>query len=215
MNKTVAFLLGAGIGSVATYFVTKRIIEQRADEEIESVVTTFKERFDKVSEVLTDEQREQLDIYVPAKEEGITFKEEPKIIPQKGPYPTPERNETQKEYEEKMNDLGYSVGVDLSEEKDQSAESIVNLGSAPYVITEDDFGEFGNDEETLILYADNVLATEDDEVITDVEELLGDCLNEFGKYDERLYVRNQEREIDYIILRSEKMYKDIAPEVVD
>lgn len=112
-----------------------------------------------------------------------------------------------------MRNLGYSTGVDLSEETDHSAERIAQIGSAPYVITEDEFGEFGNDEETLIFYADGVLATEDDDPIDDVEELVGNCLNKFGEYDERLYVRNQERETDYIILRSEKLWADITPEV--
>ena len=65
----------------------------------------------------------------------------------------------------------------------------------------------------MIFYADGVLATEDDDPIDDIGELVGNCLNEFGEYDERLYVRNQEREIDYIILRSEKLWADITPEV--
>lgn len=199
MNKIVSFILGAGVGSVATYFVVKRIIEERTDKEIESVVTTFKERFDRVENILTDEQKEELGIYSPSKE---VLESEPI-----------EQNTTKENYEKEMKDLGYSTGVDLSDGHDQHAENIVDLGSAPYVITEDEFGEFGNDEETLILYADGVLATEDDDPIDDVEELLGDCLKAMGGYDETLYVRNQERETDYTILRSEKRWSDIAPEV--
>ena len=208
MNKFIIFTLGVATGSVGTYFAVKKAIEARTDKEIESVVETFKERFDKMESILTDEQREELGIYSPSKE---IFKDEPTEINHS--KPTEERNETQKNYEQEMKNLGYSTGVDLSEETDHNAERIVQIESAPYVITEDEFGEFGNDEETLIFYADGVLATEDDDPIDDIEELIGNCLNELGEYDERLYVRNQEREIDYIILRSEKLWADIAPEV--
>ena len=208
MNKVIIFALGVAAGSAGTYFAVKKAIEARTDKEIESVVETFKERFDKVEAILTDEQKEELGIYSPSKE---ILKDEP--IEENHPKATEERNETQKNYEQEMRNLGYSTGVDLSEETDHSAERIAQIGSAPYVITEDEFGEFGNDEETLIFYADGVLATEDDDPIDDIEELVGNCLNEFGEYDERLYVRNQERETDYIILRSEKLWADITPEV--
>lgn len=202
MNKFIIFTLGVAAGSAGTYFAVKKAIEARTDKEIESVVETFKERFDKMEAVLTDEQKEELGIYFSSNE---VLKDES--------MPIEEKNETQKNYEQEMENLGYSTGVDLSEETDHSAERIAQIESAPYVITEDEFGEFGNDEETLIFYADGVLATEDDDPIDDVEELIGDCLNEFGEYDERLYVRNQEREVDYIILRSEKLWADITPEV--
>lgn len=208
MNKFIVFTIGVATGSVGTYFAVKKAIEARTDKEIESVVETFKERFDKMEAVLTDEQKEKIGIYSPSKE---ILKDEP--IEKNYPRLTEEKNKTQNYYEEEMRKLGYSTGVDLSEKSDNNAEGITQIGSAPYVITEDEFGEFGNDEETLIFYADGVLATEDDDPIDDIEELIGNCLNEFGEYDERLYVRNQEKEIDYIILRSEKLWSDIAPEV--
>ena len=208
MNKFILFTLGVATGSIGTYFAVKKAIEARTDKEIESVVETFKERFDKMEAVLTDEQKEKLGIYSPSKE---ILKDEP--IEKNHPRLTEEKNKTQNYYEEEMKKLGYSTGVDLSEKSDNNAECIAQIGSAPYVITEDEFGEFGNDEETLIFYADGVLATEDDDPIDDIEELIGNCLNEFGEYDERLYVRSEEREVECIRGRSEKLWSDIAPEV--
>ena len=208
MNKVIVFILGVAAGSAGTYFAVKKAIEARTDKEIESVVETFKERYNKIEAVLTDEQKDKLGIYSPSKE---IPEDEP--IEKNNTKPTEERNETQNNYKQEMKNLGYSTGVDLSEKTDNSAERIAQIESAPYVITEDEFGEFGNDEETLIYYEDGVLATEDDDPIDDVEELVGNCLNEFGKYDERMYVRNQEREIDYVILKSEKLWSDIDPEV--
>lgn len=208
MNKVIVFILGVAAGSAGTYFAVKKAIEARTDKEIESVVETFKERYNKIEAILTDEQKDKLGIYSSSKE---IPEDEP--IEKNNPKQTEERNKTQNNYKQEMKNLGYSTGVDLSEKTDNSAERIAQIGSAPYVITEDEFGEFGNDEETLIYYEDGVLATEDDDPIDDVEELVGNCLNEFGKYDERMYVRNQEREIDYVILKSEKLWSDIDPEV--
>ena len=114
-----------------------------------------------------------------------------------------------------LNDLGYSVGVDLSnEEHDHMVD--VNVGKtydAPFIISEQEFGEYGNEEITLLLYADKVLATEDDEIVDDPESILGNCLDEFEEYDEVMYVRNGNTETDYIILRSEKNFSDINTEV--
>lgn len=79
MNKIIIFALGVAAGSAGTYFAVKKAIEARTDKEIESVVETFKERFDKMEAILTDEQKEELGIYSPSKE---MLKDEPieKII---------------------------------------------------------------------------------------------------------------------------------------
>lgn len=206
MNKIVSFILGAGIGSVTTYFVVKKTIQGRADEEIESVVTTFKERYDKVEKILTDEQKEEVGIYIPEKKELS--------------IPVKDLNLTGEPYKEKVEDLGYSVGVDLSENNDKHVDNItqiddVKTGMAPYTISEEEFGEFGNEEMTLILYADGTLADDQDEIIDDPESLLGNCLDEFGEYDDALYVRNENKEIDFVILRSDKTFDDVNPEVVN
>ena len=200
MNKITSFIFGVCIGSLGTYFITKKIIEERTDEEIESVVSTFKNRFDKVEKILTEEQKKEVGIY---------------SVPNDILEEHNDEKDDKISYKEKTEELGYVKGVDLSDNQDQHAEYVVNIGSAPYIITEEEFGEIGNEEETLILYADGILATEDEDPIDDVESLIGNCLNEMGEHDDLMYVRNQENETDYVILRSEKMYKDIVTEVND
>jgi hypothetical protein len=200
MNKITSFMFGVCIGSLGTYFITKKIIEERTDEEIESVVSTFKNRFDKVEKILTEEQKKEVGIY---------------SVPNDILEEHNDEKDDKISYKEKTEELGYVKGVDLSDNQDQHAEYVVNIGSAPYIITEEEFGEIGNEEETLILYADGILATEDEDPIDDVESLIGNCLNEMGEHDDLMYVRNQENETDYVILRSEKMYKDIVTEVND
>lgn len=217
MNKIISFLLGTSCGTAVTYILIKRKANKRADEEIESVVKTFKNRIDKIEEILTDEQKEKLGIYSPSKESV----NKPVEIPQKIPCdifeasdPVEKKTETQNEYNKKIEELGYSVGVDLSEGEDKQAnyttKQIDEDKTIPYVISEDEFGEIGNEEETLFYYADHVITDEEENIITDIEDLIGDCLTQFGDFDDTMYVRNERKETDYIILRSEKKYSDIS-----
>lgn len=85
-------------------------------------------------------------------------------------------------------------------------------GACPYVITPDEFGEFG-DYETVSLtwYADDVLADDDDEIVDDVEDIVGDALEHFGEYeDDSVFVRCDERKCDYEILLDRRRYSDVA-----
>lgn len=72
-----------------------------------------------------------------------------------------------------------------------------------------------NEEQTLYYYADDVLADEYDNIIDNPTEVIGDALIQLGDYDDTIYVRNEEKSIDYVILRSDKLYKDIVAEVDD
>ena len=65
------------------------------------------------------------------------------------------------------------------------------------------------------MYADNILADEDEEIIDDPETILGSCLEDFDDYDKVMYVRNENIETDYTIWKSDKLFKDLAPEVND
>lgn len=87
----------------------------------------------------------------------------------------------------------------------------------PYVISEDEFvwpakfGEF--DRNTLIYYEkDDVLTTDRDEVITDVEKLIGpSALTSFGNksgHRDVVYIRNIKLGADYEVLREYGSYKE-------
>lgn len=173
MKNIFIFLLGASAGSLGTYFLIKKHYENIANEEINSVIDTFKKKEEKI-------QNEY---------------------------------EEKNNYKEELNNLGYSVGVDLSKnEKDNYVEE---KKVVPYVISEDEFGEMNNEEQTLYYYADDVLADEYDNIIDNPTEVIGDALIQLGDYDDTIYVRNEEKSIDYVILRSDKLYKDIVAEVDD
>ena len=83
---------------------------------------------------------------------------------------------------------------------------------APYVITPEAFAEYEEyDTVSLTYYDDGVLADEDDNIIEDVEGMVGvDSLTHFGEYeDDSVYVRNDRYKCDYEILRDQRKYSDV------
>lgn len=200
MNKVITFILGAALGGTASYFITKKLIEKRIDGEVESVVDMYEERLKNIKEVLTDEQKNQLNIPYKDDNTEVKNKEDNKENTEKE-YNKITKNKKEV-YVDKVSDLGYAKKEDINNRD-------------PYVLTDDEFGEFGNEEVTLIYYNDGVLATEDDEPIEDPTELLGNCLDMFDPYESMIYIRNQEKEIDYVVLRSEKDWADVSPVVTE
>lgn len=222
MKKVFIFLAGAAVGSLVTYKVVQKHYKDLANEEIESVKEMFKER------MVKDNVGPKGECHAPKGD----------IVDIQEPTGTPnlEVIKNQEMMEKIINESNYKAGVDvaedgiesqqveetaeeiLEEEEDDSDYTVpveVEEGeSIPYVITEDEFGEFGNEEQTLIYYSDFVLADEDDDIITDPESVIGEALKEFNEDPllERVYVRDENKEIDYIILKSEKSYSEVNGE---
>lgn len=122
------------------------------------------------------------------------------------------------EYFVRVNDLGYTYSSNsrVNEVKKKGGGTV----KRPYVITPDEFGEiYEYDTISLRYYADKVLTDEDDVVITNVDEIIGeDSLTHFGEYeDDSVFVRNDEMKADYEILLDLRKYYDInePPHQVD
>ena len=161
MNKKTtfifAFILGAASGSAVTWYSVKKKYEEIAQREIDSVKEVFAKKREK-------EQNKD----VVAKNVTEDKKEKPEL----------------KEYAAKLHRQGYTKYSEyfdggISEEK----ESVVN---EPYVISPEQFGENEDYERiSLTYYADQVLVDENDEMIEDVEEMVGfESLNHFGEYED-------------------------------
>ena len=183
------FAAGAVIGSAATWFVLKNKYEQMVQEEIESV-------------------KEALG--------GLNNNEQ-------------SEDETESEDEEEAEEyhqVNWDELEDLDEDSDEEMEEYANLtnlyssekGGAekvkakkPYVISPYDFGEIDEYRKIdLTYYADDVLADEDDEIVSDVDELIGkDSLNTFGEYeDDAVFVRNEYLMADFEILKDYRTYEE-------
>ena len=192
MKNLLCFVVGAAIGSVVTWKLIEKKYKDLADEEIESVKETFKNRKPRITK---DEVKETV-------EKVINKWKEPKetinnIVSVEG-YSTENEEETKEDDES-----NYTVDVD------PGVEVII-----PYVITPEQFGEFTEyGTKTLTYYADNVLTDEIDNPITsgEMETMIGpDALDHFGEYeDDSVYIRDEMNEMDYEILKSEKMFSEI------
>ena len=192
MKNLLCFVAGAAIGSVVTWKLIEKKYKDLADEEIESVIETFKNRKPRITK---DNVKETV-------EKVINKYKEPKetiedIVTAEG-YSI--ENEEEIDEDDESN---YTVYVD------PGVEVIV-----PYVITPEQFGEYNEyGTKTLTYYADNVLTDEIDNPITsdEMETMIGpDALDHFGEYeDDSVYIRDEMNEMDYEILKSEKTFSEI------
>lgn len=83
----------------------------------------------------------------------------------------------------------------------------------PYIIDPDEYGEFEEYEKIILThYSDNVLADELDDVIDDVDSVVGlGYERHFGEYEaDTVYVRNDAKKCDYEILYDRRRYRDVA-----
>ena len=101
---------------------------------------------------------------------------------------------------------GKTDDKQISENKEEIA-----MEERPYVIDPEEYGDLGYKQVSLNYYDDGVLTYENDEVIENVDELVGkDSLTHFGEFEaDTVYVRNDELKVDYEILADSRRYEDI------
>lgn len=105
------------------------------------------------------------------------------------------------EYVAKLKDMQYNPEASDNEEVAETKR--------PYVISPDDFGEIDEyDTISLTYYEDGVLTDELDEIVEDVDNIVGfESLTHFGEYeDDSVFVRNDVMKADYEILLDPRPY---------
>lgn len=183
----LAFIVGAGMGSVCTWKLLKRKYELIAQEEIDSVKAAYATR--EIGKGFVESFRDRLKVAedrTQKDEDDVDFKKYASIIQKEG-----------------YTDYSRSV-------EEKKGEAFVEK---PYVISPEEFGEFEEYEKiSLTYYADKVLADENDEEVDDVDEIVGEeSLNHFGEYeDDSVFVRNDRLKCDYEILLDQRNYSDVA-----
>lgn len=187
MNKTknfMMFVLGVAVGSVVTWRYVEKKYEQIAQDEIDSVKEVFSRRETEFTE--NTEARIKAD----------NAKEKPSVI----------------EYAARLREQGYTNYSDMADEKPEEVKEEYMSIDKPYVIAPEEFGDL-DDYETISLtyYADQILADDNDEIVDDVEDVVGfDSLNSFGEYeDDSVFVRNDRLKCDYEILLDQRKYSSV------
>lgn len=183
------FLGGFGMGSLITWVAIKDYYRQKEEEAVESV-------------------KKSLDDYYSSKERAKMneeLKEEQANIILNNSYSSKLLSNEKNETEASSNE----TEVEESEEKIEMNNPVTN--DVPYSISPDDFAEITDyDVRSLFLYADGVVASDDDVPVENPTELLGDDYEDYiGEYEEDCaYFRNDQLETDFELLVSSKTYSE-------
>lgn len=183
MNNTIKaiaiFIAGVGAGVIASKKFFEEKYKRIADEEIASVKEVYSEKVVNKAEEKTETTHDEIENEL-AKVFPNLFKVD------------------RDSYSKILNELRYSK--DDSNKKE--TEEITIIEPKPYVIPPEEFDEGDYQTETLTYYADGVLTDDFDNVIENVEAMVGeDSLNHFGEYEpDSVYVRNDAFKTDYEIL---------------
>lgn len=192
-ENILAFTIGAAAGSIVTWKLIKNKYEQIAQEEIDSVKEVYSRRFEESN---NEENKEE-----PKAEEKSG------VIRRSGRHPwgsnEADVEPEMAEYVATVEEAGYSEPVNPPSKVKTIA------GEIPYVISPEEYGDlpdYGRFE--LTYYADGVLADSDDEIVDDVDDVVGEeSLTTFGTYEEdAVHVRNDRLKADYEILRDHRDY---------
>lgn len=198
MNKAFAFAIGAAIGSFVTWKIVKTKYKRIADEEINSVKEVFARRYsEKMNKEKPNENTNQTSLTLDETEKNVNIQDDIAA------------------YHELLDKLNYAnIDVDSLIVK-KGGSTVIDR---PFVISPDEFGEDPNYQTvSLTLYEDGVLTDDYDDIVVDVDDLVGeDSLTHFGEYeDDSVFVRNESMQTDFEILRDLRTYRECHPEQGD
>lgn len=193
LSNLLIFVSGVAIGSAVTYKLIKTKYEQIAQEEIDSVKEAYYGTREK--DIIDAKNRGAMEIlkYIPGGDENET--------------PT---NVSDIRENVKHRNTNYT-GMFKEKKEDMEIEDMKDV-ERPCVISPDEFGEYYDYVEiSLTHYSDGVLTDEDDEIIEDVDEMVGaDYAEHFGEYeDDSVFIRNDVRKCYYEILYDNRTYADL------
>lgn len=214
LKSAMIFVAGVLVGGIPAAVITKRKCEQRAEEEIQSVKEMFKRKIerDKAMQEIETEEVEHVEEEIKeekVEEEVVEQSEEPERLELEYVY-----NNMVKRYEPRpINCPAWDEAVAKEEaEKAKARELLSRIQYEPEVIDADEFGTLEDyDMVTLTYFADGVVADDLDEIIDDYEKLIGtEFIQIFNDFDATsVYVRNDEWQIDYEIIRDDWCFSDI------
>ena len=186
LTNVIIFVAGAAIGSAVTYKIVKTKYERILQEEIDDVKATYANREITVKDVVEACVENNIDVNFDIR-------------------PTEEEREEYESIVKSENYLGYTTEK-ISNEKEEP--DMVK----PYVISPGEVGDCDYPVISLTYYeGDEILTDEYDKIISNVDELVGeDFADHFGEYeDDSVFVRNEEQEVDYEILKDYRSYAEI------
>lgn len=224
----LVFTVGAGVGA----FVADRLLNDKykklAEAEIDEVREYYKEQMRKVEDSAHNEIKNMLKQLGEDEEETSDVEDEDEIDEEAIKKDLKQKRvKHEKQYTDytsmyKKNEEELDPAEEESPEEEEDEEEISEHESEvmqrivtdmPYIITSDEFTNenLHYDKVTITYYSeDDVLADENEEIISDTDYLIGDdSLTSFGEGcddPDIVYVRNERISTDYEIIRVYKSY---------
>lgn len=186
----LTFVLGAAAGSAVTWY----FLNKKHEQEMQELNDSWEEWIDSPEEETYEEE------YQDELRESIEAEDAQWDRVAKAAEHINEEKPSIQEY-------AVSRGYEIEEGDDAMDE--------PVVITPEEFSELdyeGYSTETLTLYADGVLTDFLDDIIENVDDLVGEeSLNHFGEYEEdTVFVRNDHLMTGYEIQRDNRTYAEVV-----
>ena len=213
MNKSIfgviGFVLGAAAGSLVTWKLIDKKYMDMADDEIRSVKEMYRSKI--VNSEVLDEKND--DMFVARKGPEFTVSME---LTDEGKKLVNKLNNLTATYvsdDEKPDYTAYSQAKEKHNVFDDAMPTEPEVKhDEPYIIDPTEFGEFSEYEQIeLTYYKDGVICENDTDMI-DPYDILGDIdvADHFGEYEnDRVFVRDDKRQVDYEILRDERTFMEV------
>lgn len=194
IKNVLIFGAGALTGSVCSIQILKGRLKEDAELEIAEMRAYYREKMkeNKAEETITKEEEEFKPIEEVIEEDSKVDKAE-KIIEDRG-------------YVNYANYMAHSA-EDIDEEDN-------GVWDIPYVIDAEEYGDKEDyDTEVLTYFTDKVLVDEVDEIIEDMDTVVGlDNLSIFEEFEGArvVYVRNEIYKTDFMICKDDWKYSDLS-----
>lgn len=195
MKKIIFLLLGIGIGSGATFLITRDRYERKLKNEREKMIEEINGLQNKTEE------------------ESKTIEQEVEKLSKE--YSSDEISSTLNEDNtHKISITAKSITVNGKTYSEDDNNVIDNqltfddIKEKPYIISSDEFDTKGYEVRYWYLYNDDVLTDENNNLLTtqEVEYSLGDCLKNEWDDEYVLHIRNDYDETDYEIKKIDNDY---------
>ena len=200
MYKVIIFIGGVAAGSFVTWRLLKEKYIRQTQEEINEVREHYRKK--KESEEVTvdsngaTETNEKPDLIAYAAKltkNGYIDYTNPKSL---------------------VKATGDTIDAVVQKTNEESLDPVILNDPSyqpPYIISPEDFAI--DDEYTIVnlnYYIDGVLTDEDDNIVENVDDVVGlENLNHMGEYeDDALHIRNENYKCEYEILLSRRLYHD-------
>ena len=200
MHKAIIFIGGVAVGSFVTWRLLKEKYIRQTQEEINEVREHYRKKkeseevtVDSNGTTETNEKPDLIEYAAKLTKKGYIDYTDPKSI---------------------VKATGNTIDAVVQKANEESLDPVILNDPSyqpPYIISPEDFAI--DDEYTIVnlnYYIDGVLTDEDDNIVENVDDVVGlENLNHMGEYeDDALHIRNENYKCEYEILLSRRLYHD-------